>query len=344
MKRLVLILAVALLVSLTLPALAQDDNSPTLAWQEKLAAEQRAEEARAAKSALILDIMNERQELAGRTYDASWATRMRTYLDRLSVDELERARQLQRDGQPLPAKVIGDPDRDLVFTPLEKPCRFYDSRNTAEGRLTPGGGDRAISVAGGAIPPGQGAAAFCAVLDSAVAVVINILAVDPLAKGNFQLWPSDGTPGDSVINYGGPQLGINLINGVMVPICNPFLSACGSDLMLRTNFAASHAVINVTGFFSPPEPSPLDCVTVQASQDVADSSFTFTSPACPAGYSLTGGGHNWFTSTQDVWFWQVAPENDRYRCRGRNFNAASSEITCYARCCRIPGEFGGVVL
>jgi hypothetical protein len=181
------------------------------------------------------------------------------------------------------------------------------------------------------------------VISSAVAVVINILAVDPLAKGNFQLWPSDGTPGDSVINYGGPQLGINLINGVMVPICNPFLSACSSDLVLRTNFASSHALLNVTGYFAPPEPSPLECMTVDNTTEVTNASFTFTSPNCPAGYSLTGGGHNWFGTSQDVWFWQVAPEDNHYRCRGRNFTTTEVDITCYARCCRVPGEFGGLL-
>ena len=267
------------------------------------------------------------------------------------LDQLRSLREMQQNGDRFPEKFLGDVDRDLVFTPLDKPCRFYDSRNTGAGILTPGGGDRAISVSGGAIPPSQGGATFCGVIDSAVAVVINILAVDPLSKGNFQLWPSDGTPGDSVINYGGPQLGINLINGVMVPICNPFLSVCPSDLMLRTNFASSHALINVTGYFAPPEPSDFQCVTVSNSIDVTDASFSFNSPVCPSGYSLTGGGHNWFFNTTDVWFWQVAPDDfsgngqdDSYVCRGRNFNTNSSEITCYARCCRTYGEFGGVIL
>jgi hypothetical protein len=349
MRSFTLLLCLALL--LTVPAFAQsglqatDDNRPAAtSWQDSLAAQQQAEVDRATKSALILELMEERQQLAGRTFDESWASRMKAYLDNLTLDQLQQAQELQRAGQSFPEKFLGDVDRDLVFTPLDKPCRFYDSRNTAQGRLTPGGGDRTISVSGGAIPPEQGAASFCAVLDSAVAVVINILAVDPLAQGNFQLWPADGTPGDSVINYGGPQLGINLINGVMVPICNPFLSVCPTDLVLRTNFASSHALLNVTGFFSPPEPSPLECQTVETSMEFTDQSFSFTSPDCPSGYSLTGGGHNWFFNTQDVWFWEVSPEGNHYRCRGRNFNTDASEITCFARCCRVPGEFGGVVL
>jgi len=332
---------------LSLPALAEvnDENQPELeSWQAQLVAEQEAQELQAAKSALILDLMNERQHLAGRTFDESWARRMQDYFNRLSMEELQQAQELQQAGESLPEASIGDVNRDLVFTPLDTPCRFYDSRNTGAGRLTTGGGARSIRVAGGAIPPSQGAANFCAVLDSAVAVVVNVLAVDPLSKGNFQMWPSDGGPGDSVINYGGPSLGINLINGVMVPICNRFTSVCPSDLMIRTNFANSHAVINVTGFFSPPEPSPFECQNVEASRSVADTTFNFASPSCPSGYSMTGGGHNWTTHTQDVWFWEVSPESNRYRCRGRNFNATASEITCYARCCRIPGRNGGVVL
>lgn len=352
MKRTLLPLTLCALLLGAVPALGQlnDENQPA-GWQAKLAAQQQAEQVRLEKSALSLEIMQEHQALTGRTLDDGWARRMQFYLGNQSLEQLQTLRELQRNGQPFPEKFLGDVDRDLVFTPLDKPCRFYDSRNTAGGRLTPGGSDRAIGVSGGAIPPEQGAATFCGVIDSAVAVVINILAVDPLSKGNFQLWPSDGTPGDSVINYGGPQLGINLINGVMVPICNPFLSACPSDLMLRTNFASSHALLNVTGYFSPPEPSAFDCTTVSTALDVTNAAFSFNSPSCPAGYSLTGGGHNWFFNTQDVWFWQVAPddtnsdgEDDAYICRGRNFNMSNSEITCYARCCRTVGEFGGVVL
>jgi hypothetical protein len=149
------------------------------------------------------------------------------------------------------------------------------------------------------------------------------------------MWPSDGTPGDSVINYGGPSLGINLINGVMVPVCNSFLGFCGTDLVIRTNFGTSHAVVNVTGYFSPPELTPLVCTTVETTQEVGTTAFSFTSPSCPSGTNLTGGGHDWTTNTQDVWFWEVSPEDNRYRCRGRNFNASASQITCFARCCGI---------
>jgi len=322
------------------PAGAADNEMnqrPVTSWQETLLAQEQAEEIRVARNALIRDRMLERQELSGRVFDDGWARRMQAYLETMTLEELEGA----------PEASIGDNIRDLVFTPLDTPCRFYDSRNAAGGRLTPSGGDRTLIVAGGAIPGNQGAALFCGVPNSAVAVVINVLAVDPLSKGNFQMWASDGAPGDSVINYGGPSLGINLINGVMVPICNPFISACGSDLVLRTNFASSHAVINVTGFFSPPEPSPLDCLTLSNQTSVSDFNFDFNSPSCPESYSLTGGGHDWFGTITDVWFWQVspdaAPNDNRFRCRGINTSTAAADIKCFARCCRIPGESAGLL-
>ena len=42
----------------------------------------------------------------------------------------------------------------------------------------------------------------------------------------------------------------------------------------------------------------------------------------------------------DVWFWQVSPNNagDGYACRGNvDLGGMSTDITCYARCCRVPG-------
>ena len=313
------------------------------AWHVALVERQQAEAERAARSQLMLQILDQRQELDGRSYDQSWARSMESYLDRLPLEELEQALDLLRQGDALPAGILGDVNQDLVFTPLATPCRVYDSRNVAAGRLTPDGEDRSFIVAGGSIPPDQGASTSCSVLDSAVAVVINVLAVDPLGKGNFQMWPSDGSPGDSVINFGGPSLGINLINGIMVPICNRFRGPCPSDLMLRTNFAASHAVVNVTGFFSPPEPSPLDCTTMSDFRDATLAAFNFTSPACPAGYSLTGGGYDFSGNPREVIFEQLSPENFRFRCRGGNFGSIPARITCFARCCRIPGRFGDLV-
>lgn len=315
-------------------AAGNDENRPSLdQWQQRLEQVQRQQEAEALRATLIPEILESMQS-ADRPVDAAWTSHMETLLKRRTVAELSQARELLAQGERIPAALIGDVTQDLGFTPLDKPCRFYDSRNTVAGRLTPAGPDRSFIVRG-AIPSGQGGALNCGVPLSAVAVVVNILAVSPLAQGNFQMWPTDSTPGDSVINYGGPALGINLINGVMVPVCNAFLGPCPTDLFLRTNFASSHAVVNVTGYFAPLPITPLTCTTVEASIDVTDSVFDFNSPSCPVGTTLTGGGHNWFFNTTEVWFWEVAPDGDSYRCRGRNFNPSSSEITCFARCCGV---------
>jgi hypothetical protein len=73
-------------------------------------------------------------------------------------------------------------------------------------------------------------------------------------------------------------------------------------------------------------------------------SFSFTSPACPAGYTYTGGGHNWGIGGTDVWFWQVSPDvttgpPSSTRCRGIvNRGGSSSDITCYAVCSQVPGR------
>ena len=146
------------------------------------------------------------------------------------------------------------------------------------------------------------------------------------------MWPSNGSPGGSVINYGGPSLGINLINGVMLPICNIFEDVCPTDLTLRTNSASSHPVLNITGYFSPEPIKALECRIEQTLITIGNSAFNFASPSCPEGWSLTGGGHNWTGHPSDVWFWELSPEEGHYRCRGTNNNATASNITCFALC------------
>ena len=173
-----------------------------------------------------------------------------------------------------------------------------------------------------------------------MAVVINVLAVDPLGKGNFQMWPSDGSPGDSVINYGGPSLDINLINGIMVPICNRFRGPCPTDLMLRTNFAQSHAVVNVTGFFSPPQPTPLDCVTESDSVSVAGQTAFNVTASCPPGYTLVSSGYGLSPPGVDLVVESLIPGTVQAQCSGGNFSTQSGQVTCHARCCRIPGREG----
>jgi hypothetical protein len=86
----------------------------------------------------------------------------------------------------------------------------------------------------------------------------------------------------------------------------------------------------------PAAPTALACTTV-VTAETHTGSFALTSPDCPTGYTLTGGGHNWANGATDVWFWQSSPSGNVYQCRGTvNRGGLESTISCFARCCRVP--------
>lgn len=336
-SRFCILLAVAFaLLALVAPQVIAQQQPPT-DWQAAQAALRADQTARAQ---LALEIMTAREAASGRTFDAKWAANQVEALANLSLAELE---VLSADPlAPLPTKTFGSSTRDLIFTPLDSPCRFLDTRNTAGGALS-AGATIPLTVAGG-IGTSQGASTNCGVpFGPAVAIVANILAVTPQSQGNFQLWKSDGNPGDSVINFGGPSFNINLINGIFVPICNPSgpTTCSSSDMMLRANFtSAAHSVISVSGYFSAPEITPLECTTVSDNRTVnPGSTFSFTSGSCPAGYSMSGGGYNYTVNISNVEVWQASPDGSQFRCRGINGagNPQPENVICSARCCRVPG-------
>jgi hypothetical protein len=148
-----------------------------------------------------------------------------------------------RSSGPVP-NVLGDSGKDLVFTPVA-PCRAIDTR-AAGGRLTAGVA-RDFDVAG--TLSGQGGAADCLIpFGPATAVVINIVAVDPLGAGNLAAWTFGGAvPTASVINY---RAGVNIANGLVLPVCNPAGGSCAHDLTIQANVSDAHLVADVMGYFS----------------------------------------------------------------------------------------------
>lgn len=151
------------------------------------------------------------------------------------------------------AASLGDATADLLFVPLE-PCRIIDTRQ-GNGQILMPGEIRSFQVAGVTeFGPQGGTIGGCGVPAGgaepvASAVVLNLIAIDPVGKGNMLAWAyGEPQPFASSINYQKLNPPMNIANGLIVPIAGTNLVP--ADLSLRVQFAASHAIADVTGYFT----------------------------------------------------------------------------------------------
>lgn len=151
------------------------------------------------------------------------------------------------------AAALGDATADLLFVPLE-PCRIIDTRQ-GNGQILMPGQVYSYQVAGVTeFGPQGGTLGGCGVPAGgaepvASAVVLNLIAIDPLGKGNMLAWAyGEPQPFASSINYQKLNPPMNIANGLIVPIAGT--SLVPADLSLRVQFSPSHAIADVTGYFT----------------------------------------------------------------------------------------------
>ncbi len=232
---------------------------------------------------------------------------------------------------------IGSTDMDMVFTKVP-PCRVVDTRTT--GALASGGGTRHFVIAGTEGFEAQGGlAGGCGIPYGATAVAVNLVAVGPSGNGHFRAFPWNTTPPRaSVINFTPASLAI--ANGYIQPLCDPWRGSCDYDVTVTADAAGSHVVIDVTGYFSAPWPTPLDVETFVNSQVAAPGEAFFVTVTCPAGRTATGGGFDYFTPALGVQLWGSGPDvvnGNGWQCRGLNGSALTDTFFCTAQCSRLPG-------
>jgi hypothetical protein len=295
-----------------------------------------------AKRDLAERILRDLRDTMGKDLDARYRANLMRELLALPEAELE---QRAAGGQQGPhTKVLGAATNDLVYTPLA-PCRIFDSRpgsgaqGAGTGPLT-AGSTVAIDVAGGL-------AASCGVpYPDARAAVLNFVAVAPGGAGDLRAWPWDSSnpapPNSSVINYSNVP-GLNIANGLVVPICNTATATggtCTKDLFLRADVASTHMVIDVLGYLAPPAATALNCQRVSAPFSAAiGTQFNIGSGNCPAGTTLTGGGIELGTAwTSGDELLGTNPFGSEWQCLGYNGGGNTWTGNCWAVCCAVPGR------
>ena len=161
---------------------------------------------------------------AGRAFDSKYRAVLKDDLAARSLEELAAI------PPGLVPRAFGDSADNLVFTPVA-PCRIIDTRNIGAPPGTPllPGVPRNVRATGASFTDQGGFAGSCGVpFGPATSVFINFVAVSPAGAGNLRAFVfGAGAPNASIINYSNVP-GLNIANGLAVPICNPAVSGCPS--------------------------------------------------------------------------------------------------------------------
>jgi hypothetical protein len=225
---------------------------------------------------------------------------------------------------------LGSLSADLVFTPIT-PCRIVDTRN-AGGAIT--AGTSRDFLAWNTTYTGQGGASTnCGMLYSrnVAAVALNLVVVGPAADGWIAAYPAGATrPNVSNLNY---KAGDVLANSAILKINQDSAVASGYDWTLYST-STTHFVADVTGYYSKPTATALNCNTTASSTVAIAAGATADAyaPACASGFTLTGT--NCRSSSYDVHF----AVSDNGQCSAKSANGAAQTITATARCCQVPGR------
>lgn len=234
-------------------------------------------------------------------------------------------------------RVLGSLSNDLVYTPVQ-PCRIVDTRNTADGPIAASATRSFVSINQANFTAQGGSATDCGTLGlSATAVALNVTAVGYTTSGHATVYPFGSTrPDTASVNYNAPNFATN--NGIIAPIPNPITF---SDFTIWTA-QSSHYVVDIVGYFAPPQATPLACVTTFATQNIAANiGFSFPIPACPSGYTITGAGCRTPFLNDANWaingLYRNGADIDAY-CSGFNTTAGVITVEGTAQCCRVPGR------
>jgi hypothetical protein len=257
--------------------------------------------------------------------------------DAENIGDVNRALFGRGDEGP---KDLGSGNSDLVFFPLT-PCRLVDTR--VAGGILAAGTTRDFDSNGANLSGQGGSATGCGVNDpDPSALAVTITAVNAQGAGDFRAFPTTSAPPNaSVVNYGLPGQGLNLANTTILPL---FQNAGNTnEFTIQADASAAHVVVDVVGYFFSPLATGLACTTVSNSVVVANNAQInfppgLTSGACPAGFTLTGGGNQYSGAVTGWFWWNSFPSAGEWVTAGRNTTGGNVTATVFGVCCRVPGR------
>ncbi len=223
---------------------------------------------------------------------------------------------------------LGDLNQDLAYTPIQ-PCRIVDTRLTTAGQFAAAETRHFFAINSSFTQQG-GSSTDCGMQGvGASAVVLNLAAVTPLANGYATVFPFGTTqPGTSNINY---STSITVANNTITKIPNPLAS---SDFSLYSS-ASAHYVIDIVGYFAPPQATALQCIQSGYFNQTTIQPSTFGVVAgtlCPNGYTRVTTSCS--VSSNIVSLNSVAIGG----CQAYNNGPVAETVYAESTCCRVPGR------
>ncbi|HEX4853966.1 hypothetical protein [Arenimonas sp.] len=229
-------------------------------------------------------------------------------------------------------EALGDAAADLVFVPVA-PCRILDTRLAGGPIAANSARDFDIStVISYAYQGGEDGDCGVGLAGSFAAAVINFTVVAPGAAGYLTAYPRGAArPLAASLNYAAGQV---VGNEVIVKLEQGYSI---NDITVYS-FAQTHVVGDVVGYFAAPRATALQCQekTATTASILAGTSGAVSTPACDAGYTITGGGCS--SSSFDGRLVTTRTLASTHFCAFRNEGAGTMEGIAYSRCCRIPGR------
>jgi len=275
-----------------------------------------------------------------RGFDERWQLELRAALDTAAAGNLIAASEatdyegvvaaLSGSRGASGTNLLGSDASDLVYFPVT-PCRIVDTRLAAAGPIVPGV-PRSFVVNGSLTVQG-GNAAGCGLPTDPAAVVITLTTARSAGSGRLTAYPYLGAvPTITTMRFFASE---QVSNTTTLPICQ----ICGSDFTVQAYLAQTDLAIDVVGYFWSPSRTPVNVTSTFVNQIIPTAmTFDFNAPACPAGYSATGGGWDQFGAFTGVFNRGSRPAGNAWNCRGYNNSGSDADIGCYAICTQTPGR------
>ena len=235
---------------------------------------------------------------------------------------------------------------DLVYTPIG-PCRIMDTRHAtlASGLQGPLQGNILYQIPG-FVQSGQNWGQYggngtsdCGLTNPpgtaihAVAIVVTILAP------NFDAYLGVSDFNDLNTVLANVALNYTRGQGLSTMYIVPQIATNNIYFAMPAQLVA-HLIYDVVGYYVTPGATALECTTQSSSATsigALGGTGTATSPACSAGFSLTGGSCEGGTGIKLVSH-EATLGDTAWFCSAINPGAAAAPLTARAKCCRVPGK------